>query len=378
MGDISFRWAGSAVRKRLGGDPEAGKSAESVGSGRKPWRFALPWSEVTEPNSETMTALSLPEWARAAGEPLLSARLRSKPEDFQVTERLGWECSGNGEHDYLYIQKAGANTEWVARQLARHAEVPPRDVGFAGMKDRHAVTRQWFSVPRWHSPNWDELDVAGVTVVDIDRHLRKLRRGAHSANDFRIVLGVDSLVDMDEWNDRIILISHQGVPNYFGEQRFGRGGGNLQLADLWASGKRLPREKRSMAVSTVRSYLFNEALSLRVEAGTWDQFIPGDIANLNGSESIFKVEGIDDELRRRCDEKDIHPAGILAGEGSGLGPPHWQQALGRSRVEAGTRSFRLMVRNLVSERAEAGIILSFSLGRGSYATAVLRELCTWD
>ena len=126
--------------------------------------------------------MSLPDWARACGGPLFAAAIRTRPEDFQVVEELGWEFSGDSEHDYLCIKKSGANTEWVARQLARHAGVPAKDVGFAGLKDRHAVTRQWFSVPRWHSPDWNVLDVDGVRVADVQRHNRKLRRGAHRAN----------------------------------------------------------------------------------------------------------------------------------------------------------------------------------------------------
>ena len=325
-----------------------------------------------------MTATSLPDWARAAGAPLLTASLRFKPEDFQVTEVLGWECSGDGEHDYLFIEKIGANTEWVARQLARHANVPIRDVGYAGLKDRHAITRQWFSVPRWNTPDWNTLAVPGVRVVECQRHLRKLRRGAHKGNDFQIVLRCDSPPDAHAWGNRIALISAQGVPNYFGEQRFGRSGRNLQLAEDWAAGKRLPRELRSMAISTTRSYLFNEALACRVEAGTWNQFVAGDMANLDGSASVFEVFNIDDELLQRCLAMDVHPAGVLAGDGSGLGPEHWQKALSKGRVEPGTRSLRLPVANLLSEFSADGIVLRFSLGRGAYATSVLRELCEWS
>ncbi|EED36733.1 tRNA pseudouridine synthase D [Luminiphilus syltensis NOR5-1B] len=326
---------------------------------------------------QIMNANSLPDWTRAFGEPLLSVRLRFTPEDFQVTEHLGWERSGDGEHDYLFIEKTGANTEWVARQLAQHAKVPVRDVGYAGLKDRHAITRQWFSVPRWHAPDWGLLKVPGVSVTACERHLRKLRRGAHKGNEFQIVLRLESKPDVDAWAQRIALIRARGVPNYFGEQRFGRGGGNLRLAADWAAGKRLPRDKRGMAISTVRSYLFNEALSRRVEAGTWSQFVAGDMANLDGSASVFEVASIDDELRRRCSEMDVHPAGILAGEGSELGPEEWQKALSKGRVEPGTRSLRLPVRDIVSTLEPEGIVLRFSLGRGAYATAVLRELCSW-
>ena len=110
--------------------------------------------------------MPLPDWARAHGPPLFTARIRSRPDDFEVTEVLGWELSGDGEHDYLWVEKTGANTEWDARQLARHADVPAKDIGYAGLKDRHAVTRQWFSVrrPTGAGTDWAALAVDGVTL----------------------------------------------------------------------------------------------------------------------------------------------------------------------------------------------------------------------
>jgi tRNA pseudouridine13 synthase len=306
---------------------------------------------------------------------LCVGRLRTIPQDFQVTEQLGWELSGDGEHDYLWIEKTAANTEWVARQLALYAGVPAKDVGYAGLKDRHAITKQWFSIPRWNAPQWSELEVEGVRIVDTGRHLRKLRRGAHRANAFRIVLRCDAIPDAETLANRLALIRNEGVPNYFGEQRFGHAGGNLRLANDWAGGRRLPRHKRSLAISTIRSFLFNEALGARVQEGTWNQFIAGDLANLDGTGSVFEVPEVDDELRRRCRDMDVHPAGILAGEGSDIGPEIWQTALDRRRVEPGSRSLRLPVRDLASEISDAAIVLSFTLDRGAFATAVLRELC---
>jgi len=326
--------------------------------------------------------MSLPDWARAYasvppdGRPsLFAARIRAKPEDFQVTEELGYEFTGDGEHDFLYIEKTGANTEWVARQLARFADVPPKDVGYSGLKDRHAITKQWFSIPRWNSPDWRSLEVEGVKVLDVQRHNRKLRRGAHKANHFRIVLRGKGLHEhADAIEVRIQLIREQGVPNYFGPQRFGRGGGNVELANVWASGKRLPRHKRSIAISTARSFMFNESLDARVRDKTWNTILPGDKANLDGTGSVFYVEVVDGEIRRRCSEMDIHPAGELAGDGSTGSNENWIAALEKARVEAGTRSLRLRVSDLVCEISEDVVVLSFSLGRGAFATSVLREI----
>jgi tRNA pseudouridine13 synthase len=321
--------------------------------------------------------MSLPDWARAHGTPLFSARIRSTSEDFQVTEELGYEFSGEGEHDFLWIEKCGANTEWVARQLARHAEVPARDVGFAGLKDRHAVTRQWFSVPRWHKPDWSTLAAEGVSILDVQRHQKKLRRGAHKANRFRIVLRREGIAEhVPALEQRAQAIREQGVPNYFGEQRFGRDGNNLELANAWAAGKRLPRHKRSIAISTMRSLVFNEQLDERVRAGTWNQVLAGDKANLDGTNSVFDIEAVDEDLVRRCKALDIHPAGELIGDGSSSGPDDWLTALARARVEPGTRSLRLRVGELAWTIAEDTVELSFRLGRGAFATVVLRELAT--
>ena len=321
--------------------------------------------------------MSLPDWSRAYGAPLFAADIRSVATDFQVVEELGYTFSGDGEHDFLWLEKIGANTEWVARQLARHAEVPAKDIGYSGLKDRHAVTQQWFSIPRWHAPDWQALDVEGVTVLDVQRHHKKLRRGAHKANAFRLVLRGENLSGCSAaLEQRLRLIREQGVPNYFGEQRFGRAGNNLELADVLAAGKRLPRHKRSIAISTMRSLVFNEELDERVRAGTWNQVLAGDKANLDGTNSIFDVETVDDDLLRRCKALDIHPAGELIGDGSTRGPDAWLAALAKARVEPGTRSLRLRVRDLAWDIADDAVELSFRLGRGAFATVVLRELAT--
>lgn len=324
--------------------------------------------------------MALPDWARAHGSPLFAATIRSTPADFDVTEELGIEFFGDGEHDFLYIEKIRTNTEWLARQLAKHAGVPAKDVGYSGLKDRHAVTRQWFSVPRWHAPDWDALDVEGATLLAQQRHHRKLRRGTHKSNHFEIVLrGDEPGQHAVALRERVAAIETNGVPNYFGAQRFGRDGGNLALADEWASGRRLPRHKRSLAISTVRSYLFNEMLHARVVGGTWNVMLAGDTANLDGSGSVFEVGDVDDDIERRCSEMDIHPTAPLAGDGSTGHAvfdqwPNWMAALGDARVDPATRSLRLRVSDLKIDMDDDFVKLEFSLGRGAYATSVLREI----
>ncbi len=309
--------------------------------------------------------------------PLFAAAIRTTPEDFDVTEQLGYEFDGEGEHDYLYVEKTGANTEWVSRQLAGFADVPARDIGYSGLKDRNAVTRQWFSVPRWNSPDWGGVSIEGATVLDVQRHSKKLRRGAHNFNQFRIILrGV--LPDSVLLEERLQKIRTQGVPNYYGEQRFGREGGNIRLADDWAAGKRLPRHKRSIAISSARSFLFNENLHQRVVNDTWGQMLPGDLANLDGTGSVFKVDAVDADIKQRCAEMDIHPAAELAGDGSNCGHEIWQKAFDKARLKPGSRSLRLKVNDLQAETGQDQVKLSFTLGRGAFATSVLREIVEYQ
>lgn len=322
--------------------------------------------------------MSLPDWARAHGDPLFAARIRTQPADFDVTEELGFELCGDGEHDYLFIEKTSANTDWVLRQLAVHAGVPAKDVGCAGLKDRHAVTRQWFSVPRWHAPDWEQLDIEGVRLLEQQRHNRKLRRGAHRENRFRIVLR-GALPDERALQARLTLIASAGVPNYFGEQRFGRGASNISLADAWSAGRRLPRHKRSLAISAARSFLFNGILDARVLEQTWDMLAAGDVANLDGTGSVFEIAALDDELVSRCVEMDIHPAGPLCGDATSpesvpAGHENWLAALRQARVKAAHRSLRLRVADFEWSTGEESLELRFALGRGAFATAVLREI----
>lgn len=308
-----------------------------------------------------------------------------------MVEIPSFELSGAGEHDYLYIEKTNANTPWVARALARHAGVPVRDVGYAGMKDRRAVTRQWFSVrrPGGAKANWQQFELEGVSILESRRHNRKLRRGAHRGNHFQLL--IRDLADPNATlQGRLEAIAETGVPNYFGAQRFGRNGNNIHLAQRMFTRKRMPREQRSIALSAARSLIFNDVLSARVSAGSWHTILQGDIANLDGSGSIFPVVDADAELQQRCRDFDIHPTGPLWGKGapttSGETAELEKQAA-RHRQELTTglerttdesrRALRLIVQDLQWDLHEDSLLLKFSLTRGSFATAVLRELITY-
>jgi tRNA pseudouridine13 synthase len=304
------------------------------------------------------------DWARALGPPLFAGRIRAIPEDFVVTEQLVVEFAGAGEHDWLRIRKTGANTHWVAQQLARHARVPERDAGYSGLKDRHAVTEQWFSVrrPAKSLPDWDAFHAEGVEILDRQVHSRKLKRGTHRGNAFRIaVRSPDVAALRDEVSGRLVSIKKDGVPNYFGEQRFGRDGSNIELGQAVIAGRRVSRNKRSIGISAVRSLDFNNELDARIRDGDWNRLHPGDIANLDGTGSVFAVEEVTPELEQRCAEMDIHPCGSLP-------------AIETLRVEAANRPLRMRVRGLDWTIENDALWLEFSLGRGGYATAVLREI----
>ncbi len=212
------------------------------------------------------------------------------------------------------------------------------------------------------------------------RQNRKLRRGAHQANRFRIVLRGD-LPDASALDERLEAINALGVPNYFGQQRFGRGGSNTALADAWSQGKRLPRHKRSLAISTARSYIFNQILDARVCDQTWNKLVAGDVANLDGSGSVFAVNQLDADLTQRCSAMDIHPTGPLCGDGTSpscvpAGHDSWLKALTNARVKPAQRSLRLRVVDLQWSTGADSLVLDFALGRGAYATSVLREIAS--
>jgi tRNA pseudouridine13 synthase len=329
----------------------------------------------------------------AWGGPPISGQLRRSPEDFQVDEVTGFEPSGGGEHAWLVIRKRGANTLWVARQLARLAGVRPDAVGFAGLKDRAAVTTQGFTVhlPGRPDPDWSSLDGDELRVLAVQRHDRKLRRGALRGNRFRIaVRDVDG--DFAAIDERLRHMAAGGLPNYFGPQRFGRDAGNLALADaLLAGGRRLGREERGLALSAARSWLFNAVLAERVGDGSWNDALAGDVMQLDARRAVFGIDEPDAEICRRCAAGEIHPTGPLPGRDSPsavlpkgepgrveqecLGRrPDWIAGLARQGLESDRRALRLMPRDLDWHWGGGTFHLEFFLGAGAFATALLREL----
>lgn len=327
--------------------------------------------------------------AYALGKPKISGVIRSQPEDFQVDEDLGFELTGKGEHACLYIRKRNTNTDFVAKQIARLAGVKNMDVSYAGLKDRHAVTTQWFSVylSNKQEPDWSELNSDEVEVIEVERHNRKLRRGSLKGNHFKLVVR-ELQGDTSSLEQRLQTVSASGVPNYFGEQRFGRD--NLASATGLFKGefKVKDRNKRSMYLSAARSAIFNEVLSARVSAVNWNQALAGDVMMLDGSHSVFAIETVDDELKRRIAEFDIHPTGPLWGRGrlaSAADALQIEQqcadnfalfcdGLEKAGMKQERRALRLPVSKLEWKFDDNSLSLSFFLSSGSYATSVLREV----
>jgi tRNA pseudouridine13 synthase len=345
----------------------------------------------TQRSRSTSRVPSLDTLHYAHGGSLATGRIRAQPEDFVVREFLGFEATGEGEHLLLTVRKRGANSKWVARQIAAHAGVRVREVGLAGLKDRHAITEQSFTVPALKTTpeSWLDFGGEGFAVIAAARQRRKLRRGAHQANDFEIVIR-DFDIEQRALETRLEKIAREGVPNYFGEQRFGHDDHNLEVAEQWLCQGVVPadRDERSFALSAARSALFNAVLSRRVAEGTWNRLLPGEVVNLDGSGSVFVSELPDATLDARCAQLDIHPTGPLCGIGDArvratvleleeqtLAPwSEWRKGLERLNVEQQRRSLRLAVGNLTWEYASRTLKLRFRLTRGAFATAVLREL----
>jgi tRNA pseudouridine13 synthase len=330
------------------------------------------------------------ELPRAYGAPSLGARLRSTPEDFRVEEVLGYDADGQGEHALLWVEKRGANTDWVARELAKFAGVSPVAVGYAGLKDRHAVTRQTFSVQLAGKPDpdWSAFPHADVKVLAATRHSRKLKRGALRGNRFVLVLR-EVQGDRDAAEQVLQQIAARGVPNYFGEQRFGREGGNVAQARAMFAGRRVDRDKRSFLLSAARSQIFNNVLAARVERGAWDTPLDGEIWSLAGSRSWFWPEPFSDVLAERLARADIHPSGPLWGQGE---PPTVADAgalerevaaassdlaegVAAARMDQERRPLRLLPRDFKWRWLDDNSLeLAFELPAGAYATVVVREL----
>ena len=363
--------------------------------------------------------------------PIQQATYKAHATDFIVNELLPLDFTGEGEHLWLHIEKLGMNTAYLANLLSEWAEIPLRDVGYSGLKDRHALTTQWFSlrIPKKQLPptEFAPIDIGdneSVTILAQHWHNKKLNRGTHRANQFIITLRdvqfdnsdtetpePEQLLSAKEAIEQhLATISKSGVPNYFGPQRFGRQGNNIREAlSLFArppraprpsskksKSKRVPREQNSMELSAARSLIFNEILAARVRDGSWNTGLSGEVFNLDGSGSIFTSETLDDTLRARLDSGDIHPTAVMWGTGNDKVSSTaaaiesdvvqhssllTQLAAGlvQRDIKAQRRALRLPIEEMSwewcdSEEASQMLVLNFTLTTGSFATSVLASV----
>jgi len=332
------------------------------------------------------------EFPRDHPDPAGSGYIKQSPEDFIVEETLSFPFSGEGEHTYLKIRKTSQNTMWVVDLLAKHFSTKQRDIGFAGLKDRHAVTTQWFSLlAKFVTPekikSFCEED---VEIVDVQRHSGKLRKGAIKHNHFKIVVS-KLKADKTTLENRIQAITHTGVPNYFDEQRFGRQRQNLIAANKLFNGELRPvKAKRRIYLSAARSWLFNLVLAERVRQDCWVSGLEGDVFMLAGSKKYFYEHTLTEDLIRRLQENDIHPTAPLWGEGEietssrakqlelkVLGDwSGWCDQLENARMKQQRRSTRVLptIHSYEYSSKQEKLVISFDLPAGSYATNLLREL----
>lgn len=312
-----------------------------------------------------MTEFNL-DFPRAYGELTATAIFREQPEDFQVDEDLGFQPSGAGEHVFLHICKRGENTAWVAEKIAALAEVNVSDIGYCGRKDRHAVTTQWFSVylPKGPEPAWESINSNSIHVLAVSRHQQKLRRGDHRQNHFIIRLRELKTDNREVLEQKIEKVFSHGVPNYFGEQRFGRNGNNLSEAQaILIDGKRYrDKQKRGLMLSAARSFLFNQILAARVTAGNWSQLLDGDVEDFPTGPLWGRgrplVAGTLVELEQQ----------VLSGWSD------WCNGLEHAGLLQERRALQLIPRDADFQWQGNHLQLKFSLDAGEFATAILHEL----
>lgn len=298
-----------------------------------------------------------------------NAAFKCQPEDFQVNEVLPLVPDHYGEHLYLHIEKTACNTQWLATELARLAGIPANKASWSGLKDRHGVCRQYFSLhlPGKKDPDFSQVDTREFRILDSFRHRQRLRIGTHEGNEFKIVIREFS-GDKKEFENQLTLISKEGFANYFGPQRFGHSGNNLVKLQDFVKKMEMPRRRplRSTLISSARSFLFNQVLSARIKAGNWREHIQGDPSSIptgplygDGRACEGQLQALESELLSK--HKDIC---------------QWL-SLNRSRAER--RPLLIKPRDMTWQWLDDSILeISFSLPPGSYATSLLGQAVTLE
>ena len=325
------------------------------------------------------------------GTPQQTGRLKAEFADFIVREELGYPLAGEGEFVAVKVCKTNANTLFVGEQLAKFVGISARNMSYAGLKDRHAVTEQWFCLhlAGKETPDFSAFECEGVEILEVTRHNRKIRTGALEGNHFELLLR--DVVETDELKQRLNQLQEIGFPNYFTEQRFGRDGHNLTQAQRWASGEISvkDRKKRSFYLSAARSEVFNLVVSQRIADQQMQTVLLGDYLQLAGSNSFFEVKAEDlMQSQQRLDENDVLLTAPLIGENSlqqngneceeAIVAQHENliNLMKKERMNAARRAMLCKLQDLRWQFEPEGLRLTFFLNSGSYATGLVRELIT--
>ncbi len=325
------------------------------------------------------------------GKPVATGKLKQLPEHFIVREVLGFTFTGKGEHLMVKIRKTGENTKYVANELAKFCGVKSKDISWAGLKDRHAITEQWLSV---HLPKSDHLKFAlfeathpGVEILEMTRHNKKLRPGDLLGNSFQLM--ATEVTDMDDVLSRLEKVKVSGVPNYFGSQRFGHEGNNVTEARRWGRENVRTRDntKRSFYLSAARSWIFNHIVSQRITEGYFTQPVDGDILldqngrtvnkNVTSEENIQKVQNGDWSISAALAGDNQLPTSetALTLEQPQLdAEPDLMALIRGNRMRHERRAIELHPENLSWSAEGDTLTLNFSLTSGSFATVIMREL----
>jgi tRNA pseudouridine13 synthase len=349
-----------------------------------------------------MKPLNTEHWEYYYAKPVSTGIFKFQADDFQVVEDLGYEPCGEGEHQFIFVEKTNNNTAFVAEQIARFVKLPLRQVTYAGRKDKYAVTQQWFGIHAPGKPDFDfsTFELEGVRVLKQVRHNKKLRTGQLKGNHFTITLR--QVMHPEAIEERLEEIAQHGVPNYYGEQRFGvmrlnemgevQRGGNLMMAERMVNGEAIRhRNKRSMAMSALRSWLFNEMLSTRLQKSQFNTVLSGDAMVLSGSNSFFIANNNDstslNDVQHRYDNKDVCPSAPLWGKGTlstqadalaleqevAANSTEVIDFLSQCGFEQERRAIKIWPSELEWQSKGDTFTISFALPTGCFATSVLRE-----
>jgi tRNA pseudouridine13 synthase len=321
--------------------------------------------------------------------PGVGGRIKVELADFEVEEIPAYEPAGSGDHLFLWIEKTDLGAEYFIRQVARRLGIPNGEVGTAGLKDRRAVTRQWLSIPAVCEPALAQLDGNGIRVLRVSRHTNKLKPGHLRGNRFNILVRDAAPTDVESI---LVRIRADGLPNFYGLQRFGKDGETSTLGMSLLKGERNHIHSpflRKLALSAAQSHLFNDYLARRMADGLLRTVLAGDVMAKWPAGGMFTAEDVPTE-QARFNGRETVTAGPMFGrktfpthhaaaerEAAVLADAGLSKASfdGFGKLVMGTRRHNVVYIDDLSAIWEAnGLRLSFALPAGSYATVLLREV----